>query len=107
MTLFGIYSGPELHYTYPNGDEVSNIDVVFLCRDYSGTLQAQPSEVEGLRFFSADALPECLTPPNRIPLAQWQAQALSRGENSSIPSTFQPKVHKSTAGWGIFQPAVA
>lgn len=79
MTLFGIYSGPELHYTYPNGDEVSNIDVVFLCKDYSGTLKAQPSEVEELRFFSADALPERLTPPNRIPLAQWREQALSRG----------------------------
>lgn len=79
MTLFGIYSGPELHYTYPNGDEVSNIDVVFLCRDYSGTLEAQPSEVEALRFFPAHALPESITPPNRIPLAQWKHQKLGLG----------------------------
>lgn len=79
MTLFGIYSGPKLHYTYPNGDEVSNIDVVFLCKDYSGTLKAQPSEVEELRFFSADALPERITPPNRIPLAQWREQMLAHG----------------------------
>lgn len=79
MTLFGIYSGPELHYTYPNGDEVSNIDVVFLCKDYSGALNAQPSEVEDLRFFSVDSLPEAITPPNRIPLAQWQEQKRAQG----------------------------
>lgn len=79
MTLFGVFSGPEYHYIYPNGDEVSNIDVVFLCRDYSGTLKAQPSEVEALCFFPAHALPEAITPPNRIPLSQWKEKKLANG----------------------------
>ena len=39
LSLFGVWSGPELHYVYPNGDEVSNIDIVFLCRKFSGTLK--------------------------------------------------------------------
>src|SRR5699024_2014997 len=50
LEFFGVFSGPDTHYVYPNGDEVSNIDLVFLCRDYSGTLTAQPGEVEELRF---------------------------------------------------------
>ncbi|MBS4968787.1 MAG: NUDIX domain-containing protein [Lachnospiraceae bacterium] len=26
LELFGVFSGKDLHYVYPNGDEVSNID---------------------------------------------------------------------------------
>jgi len=38
---FGIFSGPDTHYIYPNGDEVSNVEIVYLCRDYSGELRCQ------------------------------------------------------------------
>ena len=50
LELFYINSGPEAHYVYPNGDEVSNVDIVFLCKEYSGSLICQESEVEELRF---------------------------------------------------------
>lgn len=78
LELFGVFSGPEYHYIYPNGDEVSNVDIVFLCRAYSGTLKRQEEEVEELRFFPADALPENLSPPIRKPLMQWAKQKLDR-----------------------------
>ena len=71
MTLFGVFSGKDTHYVYPNGDEVSNVDIVYLCRRYEGSLKCQESEVEELRFFPADALPEDLSPPIRRPLLQW------------------------------------
>lgn len=71
MELFGVFSGKETHYIYPNGDEVSNVDIVYLCRRYEGTLKCQEEEVEALRFFPADALPENLSPPIRKPLLQW------------------------------------
>ena len=74
LTLFGVFSGPELHYVYPNGDEVSNVDIVFVCRDYAGTLSGQPEEVAELRFFPPDALPEALSPPIRIPLLKWAGE---------------------------------
>ena len=61
MTLFGIFSGKEMRYSYPNGDQVSLVDIVYLCRDYTGALCPQPSEVEALRFFEADSLPEDLS----------------------------------------------
>lgn len=71
MELFGVFSGPDTHYIYPNGDEVSNVDIVFLCRDYSGNLICQEGEVEELRFYPSDALPENLSPPIRKPLLKW------------------------------------
>lgn len=71
LELFGVFSGPELHYIYPNGDEVSNIDIVYLCTDYSGTLKCQPGEVEALAFFAADCLPSDLFAPVAGPIRRW------------------------------------
>lgn len=71
LSLFGVYSGPSLHYVYPNGDEVSNVDVVFLCRDWDGALRAQEGEVEELRFVAPEDLPADLMPPNRPVFADW------------------------------------
>ena len=71
LELFGVWSGPELHYVYPNGDEVSNVDIVFLCRDFSGELKPQVGEVEALRFFAVDEIPQNLSPPIRPALTKW------------------------------------
>ena len=71
LTLFGVFSGPELHYVYPNGDEVSNIDIVFLCRSFTGELKPQADEVEKLRFFAIDEIPENLSPPIRPVVEKW------------------------------------
>ena len=71
LELFGVFSGKDTHYIYPNGDEVSNVDIVYLCRKYEGTLKCQKEEVEELRFFPADQLPDDLSPPIRKPLLQW------------------------------------
>ena len=56
---------------------VSNIDVVFLCRDYTGTLSCQEEESEALRFFEPGQLPEKLSPPIVIPLRKWEANRLA------------------------------
>ena len=77
MTLFGVFSGPELHNVYPNGDETSCVDIVFLCRDYSGEMRCQPGEVEELRFFAADQLPAPLSPPILPALRLWAEMKLS------------------------------
>lgn len=63
LELFGVFSGPELTYTYPNGDEVSIVDIAFRCRRYGGTLRRQESEVTELAFFDIDNLPQNFNPP--------------------------------------------
>lgn len=67
LELFDVFSGKSLHYIYPNGDEVSNVDIVYICRRWSGTLSPQASEVAELRFFAPEEMPPQteLTPPNR------------------------------------------
>jgi len=52
LEFFCVNSGPEAHYIYPNGDEVSNFEIVYLCRKWSGQPKTADGEMEELRFFS-------------------------------------------------------
>lgn len=61
LELFGVFSGPELHHIYPDGDEVHIIDIVFTCSEFTGSLKAQESEVLNLRWFDYDNIPENLS----------------------------------------------
>lgn len=74
LELLGIYSGKDMHNTYPNGDDVSNIDIVYVCRKYSGTLKSQESEVTALRFFGAEKLPENIFQPNLRAILDWKTR---------------------------------
>ena len=65
MTLFMINSGPEVHYVYPTGDEVSNVEIIYLCKKYHGTLKRQEEEIEELRFFAPEDVPDAISPPIR------------------------------------------
>ena len=66
LELFYINSGPETHYVYPNGDEVSNIEIIYLCRDYSGEPYPQEEEIEEIRYFSPEEIRiEEISPPIR------------------------------------------
>lgn len=71
LELYGVFSGKDTHYVYPNGDEVSCVDIVYVCKDYSGELKCQEGEVDDLRFFDLDEIPEKISPPIRHILAKW------------------------------------
>ncbi|MDW0115954.1 NUDIX hydrolase [Sporosarcina thermotolerans] len=64
LSLFNVYSGEELYYRYPHGDEVYNVVTTFICKSYSGELIADKNEVSSLRFFSTDELPSNISPPD-------------------------------------------
>ena len=70
LALLGIYSGPEMDYVYPNGDQVSIIGMYFTCEDFSGTVKLQAEEVTELKWFPLDQLPERdeISPMSRQPL---------------------------------------
>lgn len=66
LDFFIINSGAETHYIYPNGDEVSNIEIIYICRDYRGTPRKQEDEIEELRFFSLEEISlDEISPPIR------------------------------------------
>lgn len=78
IELFCVSSGPETHYIYPNGDEVSNIEIVYLCRDFHGDIRAQEDEISEIRFFDPDELSlDDVSPPIRPALRKYLAEFVS------------------------------
>ncbi|MWA08352.1 NUDIX hydrolase [Streptomyces sp. BA2] len=78
LQLFGVYSGAEQFYRYPNGDEIYNVTVVYRASLPPGSTP----RVEGLentdwRLFLPDQLPATLISPERPILADF-AQASGR-----------------------------
>ena len=66
IEFFCINSGPETHYIYPNGDEVSNVEIIYLCRKYHGNIRPQETEIEELRFFDLKEIDlSMISPPIR------------------------------------------
>lgn len=64
LELLGVFSGEQLHHIYPNQDEASIVDTVFVCRKYHGELKCQPEEVLDLQWFALDHLPSALMHTN-------------------------------------------
>lgn len=62
IKLFNIYSGEEQHYTYPNGDEVYCINIVFITKNFQGDIRVDDEESRELKFFDIDNLPDDVTP---------------------------------------------
>ena len=72
LEFFMVNSGPEVHYVYPNGDEVSNVEIIYICRKYHGELRAQPEEIEELRFFAPEEISmDMISPPIRAAVQKY------------------------------------
>ncbi len=72
LTFFAVNSGPEAHYIYPNGDEVSNFEIVYLCTEYHGEPKAQPEEIEALAFYDPSEIDmTMISPPIRPVLEKY------------------------------------
>ena len=74
LELFNVYSGPELHYCYPNGHEVYIVTAAYTCRDYSGEIKIAPDEVKQVAFFAPQDFPTDIHPPDRGMLAEFAAR---------------------------------
>lgn len=64
LELFHIFSGQDLYYKYPHGDEVYNVVAAYVCHDYDGVPRVDGDEVQELRFFGYDEIPIELSPPD-------------------------------------------
>jgi 8-oxo-dGTP pyrophosphatase MutT (NUDIX family) len=54
IQLLGVFSGNDLRYTYPNGDKVSIVEVVYVCNDFSGDVFGKPKHnIDGRRIHIA------------------------------------------------------
>ena len=65
IEFFCINSGPEAHYIYPNKDEVSNIEIVYVCKKYHGEL-SDSDEMTELKYFKVEDIDiNRISPPIR------------------------------------------
>lgn len=67
--LFGIYSGPHYDKTFSNGDQVSLVQVLFICNRYSGNLVERNEESIQNKFFPLEELPENIFNEHKIFIA--------------------------------------
>lgn len=76
LEFFFLNSGPETHYIYPNGDEVSNFEIIYLCRSWRGEPRAADGEMEELRFFAPEEIDlNQISPPIRPVMAAFIRRA--------------------------------
>lgn len=66
LELFGIYSGSAYDKTFSNGDQVSMVQILFICRDYEGQLIEQNEESLHNKFYNLKNLPENLFPDHQL-----------------------------------------
>ncbi len=65
MELFGVFSGPELYYRYPNGDEVYNVSIVYLAHVTDGAVSLADGEHTEFAWFPLGELPAHISQPLR------------------------------------------
>ena len=68
LELLGVFSGESMMYTYPNGDEVCIISIIYVCHDFSGELLSETDETSELKWFDINNLPKNISPPNVEPM---------------------------------------
>ncbi len=80
MQLFGVFSGPELFHKYPNGDEVYNVTIVYLTRDFKddtgGAQVTIDSEHTEWAWFTTTEIPENISPPMKPTIEQYKITTL-------------------------------
>ncbi|HEY3281859.1 MAG TPA: NUDIX domain-containing protein [Armatimonadota bacterium] len=79
LTLYGVFSGPEYTYHYPNGDLANTVSIIYLARmPEEEPIHAPSSETLELGFFDPHDLPEDISPPV-IPVLQHYVRSLRTG----------------------------
>jgi len=78
LSLFGVFSGEDQFYRYPNGDEVHNVAIVYLCRNHTGEVQISGEHTEW-RWFGLEEIPDSISPPI-IPILDKLIQDLHQRE---------------------------
>ena len=89
VRVMGVFGGPEFHVTYPNGDEISGVTIVFACRPIGGSLRPDGDEVLDLAYFDMQEALARLSMPDRL-RSRFQA-VMAAGERAYFdPPTWQP-----------------
>lgn len=73
LTLMTICSGQDRFITYPNGDIVYSVSIIFKTNSYYGEIVDDSEEVFEHKFFEIDRLPEEINEFDKIFLEIWRS----------------------------------
>lgn len=62
LELFGVFSGPDLFYEYPNGDQVYNVTIIFQTRLPHADIRLNGEHIDW-NFFPLVDIPSDISPP--------------------------------------------
>lgn len=71
LEFLGIYSGKNYHHIYPNGDEVSCIDIVYVCQKFYGNISFEDGEVIKAKWFEPGEIPANISDNARQPIKDY------------------------------------
>ena len=52
LKLLNVYSGQKYYFKYSNGDEVYNVTLTFICKEFGGTLNLDINESTDAKYFT-------------------------------------------------------
>lgn len=64
LKIFGVFSGEDMYYKYPNGDEVYIVSTIYYTRHFKGEPRPDGIETLELEFFEANRFPLAINPPD-------------------------------------------
>jgi ADP-ribose pyrophosphatase YjhB (NUDIX family) len=62
LTLFGVFSGADQFYRYPNGDEIHNVTIVYLAHAPDGKIHISEEHTDW-KYFALNEIPLEISPP--------------------------------------------
>lgn len=62
LSLFGVFSGEDQFYRYPNGDEVHNVTIVYISHIQGGEVQISAEHTDW-KYFPLGEIPSAISPP--------------------------------------------
>ncbi len=62
LSLFGVFSGADQFYRYPNGDEVHNVTITYISRAQGGQVRISPEHTDW-KYFPLAEIPSEISPP--------------------------------------------
>ena len=62
LTLFGVFSGADQFYRYPNGDEVHNVTITYLTHVPDGEIRISAEHTDW-KYFALNEIPSEISPP--------------------------------------------
>jgi ADP-ribose pyrophosphatase YjhB (NUDIX family) len=77
IEFVGVYSGKEMHYAYPNGDEIYAVTNLFKSNDYTGTIAPDGVESKEVKFFSKNNIPDNIHKPDKPVIEDFMRNAFA------------------------------